>query len=277
MRGIVEVPAGGMPETKNTQGWAQFLKKINDAIQTQGADIILSVERLEAVIVELASRAGISLDDILQLVGDDGRLTSQYALPTVNVSNVSSVQDLSPLSASSDAITAEISVSAHVLQTDFDPISYGPGSIAGLALNTRYHVYADDPDYLGGSVTYMATTDRTTVTSVTGRYLVGSIITPVSANSSSIVNATSANPIVFTTGVHGWNTGDLVALGALPGDFGTNLNGDQYTITVLSPTTFSIPIDGTLYAAYTTGGNATRIVDSTAPDYGGGAGGGLPY
>jgi hypothetical protein len=266
-RGILEMTRQ-IPTT--TREWDTLLRQINDLIQVQGDQAYITA------VISLADRAGIPVADVLALIGDDGRLTSQFALPTVNVSNVSSVQDSSPLSATSDAISAEISVSAHVLQTDFGPISYGPGSLAGLALNERYYVYADDPDYVGGSVTYLATTNKTTVTSITGRYLVGSIITPVSANSTSITAATSANPIVFTTGTHGWNSGDTVQFSGLPGDFGTNLNGQQKIITVLSPTMFSIPVDGLLYAAYTSGGNAARVVDSTEPDYGGGAGGALP-
>lgn len=268
MRGIVEIPKGGMPDTTDTQGWVQFLKKLNDAIKYQNGVIIAALR--------LAERDGITIDQALAKIGDDGRAIDQSFLPTVNVGNVSSVQDPEPLSASSDAVSATISISGHTLQTDFGAIAYNPGSISGLSLNTRYYITTDDPDYLGGAVTYVATTSKPNVTSASGTYLVGSIITPISANSVLITAAASANPIEFTTPVSGWITGDVVLLGGLPGDFGSNLNGTSKTITVLSPTTFTVAVNGTTYAAYTTGGSAQRIVDSSLPDYGGGGGGGLP-
>lgn len=275
-RGIVEVPAGGIPATTDKAGWRRFLAQINEALRTQAGELQLKIDQLNAAVILLADRAGISLTDVLQNVDDTGRLTTQYALPTINVGNVSSVQDPLPLSATSSALTSTINIDAHILQTDFGAIAYNAGSISGLTLNTRYYILTTDPDYLGGAVVYTATTNKPTITSASGLYLVGSIVTPIAANSASITNATGANPIVFTTGPQGWNTGDLVQFAGLPGDFGSNLNGQQKTITVLSPTTFSIPVDGTTYAAYTSGGSATRIVDSTLPDYGGGGGGLVP-
>jgi hypothetical protein len=88
----------------------------------------------------------------------------------------------------------------------------------------------------------------------------------------SVSAATSANPISFTTTTHGFTTGDQVVFAGLPGDFGTNLNSTTRTVTVTGSTTFTIPVDGSGYTAYTTGGTATRV--STATSGGGGAGGG---
>lgn len=85
-----------------------------------------------------------------------------------------------------------------------------------------------------------------------------------------ITGATSANPIVFTSTAHGLITGHSVTLASLPGDFGTNLNGNDYPVTRLTADTFSISVDGGGYAAYTTGGTATPAnffkIDITIPD-----------
>jgi hypothetical protein len=59
-----------------------------------------------------------------------------------------------------------------------------------------------------------------------------------------IQNITNANPGVVTTTVpHGYLDGLLVRI-VLPGNFGMNvINDEVFTITVLSPTTFSLNID----------------------------------
>lgn len=85
------------------------------------------------------------------------------------------------------------------------------------------------------------------------RWQIGTNIT----NTGTITAATSANPIAFTMSVnHGWLTGQRVVFASLPGDFGTNLNGNEYAITVTGVNTFTIAVNGGGYAAYTTGGTA---------------------
>lgn len=268
MRGILEI-LRKVPQT--TQEWSQVLERLNKAIQVSGERAVLGA------LTTIAERSGTDLDAILQYLSDGGRATDQRLMPMVNFGNVSSVQSIDPLTAVAGASTADITVSAHTLHTDFGDISYNSGSILGLALNTRYYVYVDDPENEGGAVTYIASTSRPNIPASSGRYFVGTIVTPVSANSANITAATSANPIVFTTSAaHGWSSGDTVVFSSLPGDFGTNLNGQQRTITVIDSDEFSIAVDGSAYAAYTSGGSATRVVDDGLPDWGGGGGGFIP-
>jgi hypothetical protein len=245
--------------------WEQFLRKFNEQFLYDGVRAIIS----EAATI--AEREGTDIATILNRIADDGRAADQRFLPQVSAGNVLSLQDVNPLVASADATNATISVAAHNLQYGFGQVSYNSGTIVGLAPSTNYFVYASDPNYQGGAVTYLATTNRQNVTADNGRYFVGAIETAISANTAAIVSATSTNPIVFETGTnHGWSTGNQVTLTALPGDFGTNLNGNDYEITVIDPDHFSIAVDGSAYVAYTTGGLASRI----SSDTGGGAGGG---
>lgn len=66
-----------------------------------------------------------------------------------------------------------------------------------------------------------------------------------------ITAATSASPIVFTTNAsHSLQTGQSVKFAFMPGDFGTNLNGNTYTVTKVGSTTFSIAVDGSAFAAF---------------------------
>jgi hypothetical protein len=215
---------------------------------------------------------GVGVPSLVQKITDIGTAQDQRFLPQVSAGNKLSVQNTLPLSASANASTAVISVGAHTVQYGYGQVAFSSGSISGLSVNTTYYVYANDPAFGGGAVTYLATTNPQTVVAANGNYYVGSIKTPVSASTNTITGATSANPIVFTTGLaHAWNSGDQVIFASLPGDFGTHLNSTTQTITVTDATHFSIAVDGTTYSAYTSGGTATRVSSGTS---GGGGGGG---
>lgn len=216
----------------------------------------------------------VGVPTLVNKITDSGTAQDQRFLPQVSAGNKLSVQSVLPLSATSTATTSTISIASHTLQYGYGQVSYNSGSISGLTPNTLYYVYASDPNYLGGAVTYQATTNPQTVTGNNGNYYVGSITTPVSATVFNVSGATSANPIVIQTSApHGWSSGNQVVFAGLPGDFGTNLNGTTQTITVTDGTHFSVPVNGTTYAAYTSGGTVTRN-GGTSTGGGGGGGGG---
>ncbi len=70
-----------------------------------------------------------------------------------------------------------------------------------------------------------------------------------------IDDITNSNPgVVTTTTAHGYLTGLYVRL-VLPGDFGmTQVNGNVYLITVLTPTTFAISTDTTNFDVFSPSG-----------------------
>lgn len=126
------------------------------------------------------------------LIGQDGprhfsidatmaRASDQRLLPLVNASNKLSTQSVQPLTASDAGSNATIAVASHSVQFGFGPVTYNSGSITGLAYSTTYFVYADDPDYEGGAVTYLATTNANLITAGNGRYYVGKVTTPAAA------------------------------------------------------------------------------------------------
>lgn len=264
LEGILRAPRADL---RTPADWDRFLRNLNEQAKFDGRRMVI-----EAV-TTISERTGTDLDTLMSYLTDAGKAEDQRFLPQVSAGNVLSLQDINPLVASADATNATISIDAHTLQYGFGTVSYNSGTIVGLLPSTNYYVYADDPDYEGGAVTYLATTTRQNLTADNGRYFVGTIETAISANTAAIIGATSANPIVFQTGTaHGWSTGNEVTLTALPGDFGTNLNGNDYEITVIDPTHFSIAVNGTTYAAYTTGGLASRISTATEGPAGGGGG-----
>lgn len=68
---------------------------------------------------------------------------------------------------------------------------------------------------------------------------------------------TQANPAVVTVTSHGYTSGDEVYINSVGGM--TNLNDNQYKITVLTANTFSLDgVNSTGYPAYTSGGTVAR-------------------
>lgn len=83
---------------------------------------------------------------------------------------------------------------------------------------------------------------------------------PFAAKNATISGATQANPCVITANAHGFRSGDAVTISGVAGM--TQLNGNTYTIDVLTVNTFSLRgINSTGFTAYTSGGTAARAAD----------------
>lgn len=120
-------------------------------------------------------------DDHYALDGSLARATDQRLLPLVNASNKLSTQSAQPVTAEDAGSDATVEIAAHSVQFGFGSLPYGAGSITGLDYSTLYYIYADDPSYAGGAVTYLATTNANLVTAGNGRYYVGKVTTPAAA------------------------------------------------------------------------------------------------
>jgi Ubiquitin-activating enzyme E1 FCCH domain len=68
-----------------------------------------------------------------------------------------------------------------------------------------------------------------------------------------ITGATNANPGVITSTAHGLTTGDQITISGVQGM--TQLNGNTYTVTVVTVNTFSIGVNTTAFGVYTGGGS----------------------
>jgi len=91
-----------------------------------------------------------------------------------------------------------------------------------------------------------------------GTYTQGSTVATTTAT---ITGATQALPAVITAPAHTFTTGDSVTISTVVGM--TALNGNTYTITVLTGNTFELDgVDSTAYGAYTSGGIASRAVST---------------
>lgn len=215
----------------------------------------------------------VGVPTLVSRISDAGRAADQRFLPQVSAGNRLSAQNIQPLSSTGTEAGATVSIAAHTVQYGFGTVAYNSGSIAGLTANTLYFIYADDPEFAGGAVSYAATTTAPTVVAANGRYYVGSITTAITAAEGDISAILNSNPCeVTTTAAHGFATGNEVEFSGVGGM--TQLNGNTYTITVVDADTFTLDAtDATAYGVYTSGGTVTRVSTPT----GGGGGGGWDY
>lgn len=85
-----------------------------------------------------------------------------------------------PLSAAS---TGVVTISASTIQFANGQVSYNSGSISGLTVGLTYYIYADDPAFKGGAVTYVATTSSYLIYGANGRIYFGKVTIPAGGSS----------------------------------------------------------------------------------------------
>jgi hypothetical protein len=218
----------------------------------------------------------VGVPTLFTYIGDAGRAASQRFAYPVQTANKNSVQSSSTiLTATSGASTSTIDIAAHSVKFDFGSVSYSTGSISGLTPETTYLVYASDPAYAGGAVTYLATTNPDNLIA-SGNYYVGYVVTPIAGTSETISAATEASPVEFTTSTtHGWTTGQSVDFSGFTDANWTAFNTGNHVITVTSSTKFTVATDTSAYGAYSAStATATRVTTAVTSGGGGGAGSG---
>jgi hypothetical protein len=212
---------------------------------------------------------------LFQYIGDAGRAASQRFAYPVQTANKNSVQSANViLTASSGTATSSIDVVSHSVKFGFGSVAYNAGTISGLVPETTYLVYCSDPEYAGGAVTYLATTNPDNIIG-DGYYYLGYITTPITSAPGVVSAASNAAAAVLTINSHGYTSGQSVSLSSFAGGTWNTINGNTYVVTVLSVNTFSIPVDSTGFGAYTpSSGTVTRVTTSNQSGGGGGAGSG---
>lgn len=105
------------------------------------------------------------------------------------------------ITGSDNAGVGEITISAHDMVYATDTVAVDGATLTGLLLNTKYYIYYDDSDRVGGAVSYVATTDITIAQiseTAPFRHFVGSVATPL-LNGSDITGDVKTNTIVSVT------------------------------------------------------------------------------
>ncbi|KKL26895.1 hypothetical protein LCGC14_2390690, partial [marine sediment metagenome] len=84
-----------------------------------------------------------------------------------------------PLTATDAGATATVNIASFTMRVAGNDVSISSGSVTGLSFDTLYYIYYDDPNLAGGAVTYASTTTKEDALDNSGRFFVGSILTPV--------------------------------------------------------------------------------------------------
>jgi hypothetical protein len=112
-----------------------------------------------------------------------------------------------PLTATDAGSNATVNIASFVLRTSSKgDVNINSGSITALSYATLVYIYYDDATLSGGTVTFNATTTKTTALNGAGRFFIGSIVTPAATapntigNSDGGVGAQSGQTAVFLFG-----------------------------------------------------------------------------
>ncbi|MCI0348858.1 MAG: hypothetical protein L0Z53_05475 [Acidobacteriales bacterium] len=148
-----------------------------------------------------------------------------------------------PLTATDAGTTATVNIAAFTQRVAGVDVSVNSGSVSTLSFGTLYFIYYDDAGFAGGSVTYNATTVKETALNGSGRFFVGSIITPkdgaadTSGNNDGGAGAQTGEALIlYGSGVVGnsWNN----PINARDGNSGTFADFTQ------TPATETITVSG---------------------------------
>lgn len=101
-----------------------------------------------------------------------------------------------PLTAIDAGATATINIAAHTNRIGGTDVSNSSGSIASLSFDTLYYIYYDDEKLAGGSVSYQATTTKTTALQGENRFFIGSIRTPLDGGADTAGNGDGGSALL---------------------------------------------------------------------------------
>lgn len=113
-----------------------------------------------------------------QLLNASGRLESTYAGPLSLFTGASAYRTpINPLSSADVGTTATVSIASHTMKVSGATAAYNSGSVTGLGFATAYFIWAYDPTFAGGAVTYVASTSSETYIADANYIYVGYITT----------------------------------------------------------------------------------------------------
>lgn len=148
-----------------------------------------SFNRLESIVLDIqavqqaAANAQQAANDAQQ-AATDAQQAANSAGSTSKLSN-SGVDGLA-LSATDTGTDVTISVSNHTrVYSDSTQVAVSGGNLPGYTYETVYYIFYNDPEFLGGNVSYQVTTVKTEAAQTGTRHLVGQIFTPAAGGTDS--------------------------------------------------------------------------------------------
>lgn len=111
--------------------------------------------------------------------GSGTRIGDSRNIGQENSANVGAniVGSSSPLSSSDVGTDVTINIASFSIRYPHGDVAYNSGSITGKSYTTTYTIYFDDPDFSGGSMTYIADQEQSNATAALGRVWLGFVNT----------------------------------------------------------------------------------------------------
>lgn len=111
-----------------------------------------------------------------------GRLNGAFSAGNPSITGYAAYRASDPLSSVDAGSTATINIAANTVKTSdvnggSKSAALNSGSVTGLSFSTTYFVFAYDPDFAGGAVTYVASTSTETYISNRDYLYIGSRVT----------------------------------------------------------------------------------------------------
>lgn len=207
-------------------------------------------------------------------LNSNGQLASQ--LKSNQISATGAFTGANPLTQSSTSKT--INVAASTIVFGSNSVTYSAGTVTPANYGLHY-VYADDPTFAGGAVTYVATTNPLDIYSNDGRLYFGSIQIVASGISAPAIS--SVSPVTGVSGtsvtITGTNFGatqstSTVAIGGVA--VATYSSWSANSIVVLVPVTAATGSIVVTVGGYVSNGAAFTVSGTGGSGGGGGGGGG---
>ena len=127
----------------------------------------------------LESGGNVATDKVVEVSIKDQEIV-QKKLKQVSIGSFNSTPQgsSSPLTATDAGSNATIDIAAFTMQYGFGTVSFNSGSVTSLAFSGKFFVFASDPTYAGGAVTYVASLIPDDSIDAEGLVLIGVVTTP---------------------------------------------------------------------------------------------------
>lgn len=179
----IKVPARSarVPITEGNLPTGEFVRWLNNVLQpiAYALNEVLTLPAIQAALVDLdnATQAAQSAA---------GAANNAASTAAAQSSLANSYVDSNPLSAADAGANVTISIAAHGrVYGDGQTVSVGAGVLPGQPYAQTVYVYYEDSGRAGGAVTYQATMDPAIAAQLSGRHVVGSIMTPAAGQPAS--------------------------------------------------------------------------------------------
>lgn len=148
-----------------------------------------SFNRLETIVLDIQAVQQAAAD-AQQAANDAQQAASDAQVAADSAGGVSKLSssgvDGLTIAAVDAGASVTINISNHTrVYSDSTQVAVTGGSLSNLGYETVYYLFYNDPDFVGGAVTYQSTTIKSEAAQTGSRHLVGQVFTPAAGGTES--------------------------------------------------------------------------------------------